>query len=177
MREMMLKVEAEEAYKKLRILLPKKECTLIAEEPPRIIIAIQGSLWGMSPRTAKKQLRFQVSPKTLETQISATSKLSSDYVKFAAAGCVFAIALIILLAWINIDIRVFAETQTQTTWNWLVQKGTFPNPQGVQLLTRLTQTFEIFLSIVTALETIVVAYIRFKIDYFAEDILETLRQF
>ena len=72
-------LEIEEAYTDLRAVLVEKGCKVLSEEPPRQILVKQGSLWGMSPRTAKKTINMDLASVDSGTRVTCSSKLASDW--------------------------------------------------------------------------------------------------
>ena len=50
----MVNLKIEETYPKFKAALTAKDCKVISEEAPNQTCFKQGSLWGISPKTAKK---------------------------------------------------------------------------------------------------------------------------
>lgn len=169
-------VDAElgDAYTQLKTLLTQKECKILLEDPPKSLTVKQGSLWGTSPKTAKKAIHFQFSPNNSGTEVTSTSVLSPGYVRLTVAGCVFAVVLALLCAWISVDLGSFAATQQQSTWSWLVQSGNYVNVQGALLLSDLARALTFFLVVTLALEGIILFYVKRGLGKLAAQILETL---
>jgi len=95
-------------------------------------------------------------------------------VKLTVAGCIFALALALLCAWISLDLAGFAASQKPSFWSWLTEAGGYADTQGAILLSNLTRAFAVFLAVTLALEAFVVAYVRSKVNVFAEEILKNL---
>ncbi len=174
MQETVVSVGIEEAYSQLRTLLSQNNCRITAEQAPKNLRIKQGSLWGISPKTAQKTVVFQLSQNGSETQIESNSSLSPDYLKLTVIGCVFAVALALLCAWISLDLAGFAASQKPSFWSWLTEAGGYVDTQGAILLSNLTRVFAVFLAVTLALEAFVVAYVRSKINVFAEEILKNV---
>lgn len=170
-----VKAEAEAAFTQLKTLLNKNKCEVTAENAPFSLSAIQGSLWGVSPKTAKKTLNFQLAQTSLGTHISGTSNLSLNYVKLSVVGCVFAVLLSTVCIWISMDLSTFAVTRSPNSWSWLINNsGGYANVQGALLLSELTRVFAVFLWFTLALETIILVYVHRKVGEFVIEILEAL---
>lgn len=169
-------VDAElgDAYTQLKTLLTQKECKILLEDPHKSVTVKQGSLWGTSPKTAKKTIHFRLSPNGSGTEVTRTFVLSPDYVRLTVAGCVFAVALALLCAWISVDLGSFAATQQQSSWSWLVQSGNYVNVQGALLLSDLARVLAFFLAVTLALEGLILFYVKRGLGEFAAQILETL---
>ncbi len=168
--------EIRDAYTQLKTLLTQKDCKIIFEDPPRSVTVKQGSLWGISPKTAKKTIRFRLSSSGSGTEITSVSALSSDYVKLTVAGCVFAVVLAVLCAWMSMDLGSFAATQNLSSWSWLVEGGGYVNVQGALLLSDLARVLAVFLAGTLVLEVVILFIVKRGLGDFAGKILETLAQ-
>lgn len=169
-----LKAEVGSAFTQLKTLLTKNKCEVTAENAPFSLSALQGSLWGVTPKTAKKTLKFQLSQTSLGTHISGTSNLSLNYVKLSVAGCVFAVLLSAVCVWISMDLNTFITTRSPNSWSWMINNGGYVNVQGALLLSKLTRVFMAFLLFTLALETAILVYVHRKVGEFAIEILEAL---
>ena len=101
----------DKAYADLKAVLLEKGCKIISEEPPKQILVKQGSLWGMSPRTAKKTIAVNFAPVDSGTQVTCSSRLSSDWKNLTIVGCALAAVLVGLCLWITFDLNAFMVTQ------------------------------------------------------------------
>lgn len=173
MAETVVGLEASEAYTQLKALLTQKGCRVVAEEKPQRLVAEQGSLWGATPRTAKKTIRFQFSTVDSGTRVTVRSQMSSDYVKFTLFGFVFALALTLVCGWLSLDLAAFANSQNHSFWNWIVKQT---DVEGALLLSDLTRAFTIILGAVLALEGFLVAFIHARLSCFAEELLHALSE-
>jgi len=173
--ETVVSVGIDEAYAQLKMVLSQSNCVIKAEEAPRSLIAEQGSLWGVSPKSAKKTLRFQLSGAGSQTRISSVASLSSGYVKLTVAGCVFAVVLMVLCVWVSLDLAAFAASLKHSFWSWLAEVGGYVDVRGAILLSDLTRGLAVFLGVTLVLEALVVAYVSSKVNVFAEETLEKLR--
>ena len=71
--------EIEKAHAELKALLFNRGCRITAEELPLLISVKQGSLWGISPRTAKKIVTYRLSSVDSGTRITCSSSPASDW--------------------------------------------------------------------------------------------------
>ena len=163
------------AHADLKAFLLRKGCKVVAEEPPTFISVKQGSLWGISPRTAKKVMRYRLSPVDSGTQISCSSSLASDWKNLTIIGSTLAVLVIALCWWITADLEAFMITQEPSYWSWIVMVDSYIDFQTGQMLVSLTRVLAVFLTIITAIEAVIAVYAHFRINAFAEEILNTLR--
>jgi hypothetical protein len=174
--ETIVKLEINEAFLKLKAMLVEKGCRVIAEEPPKNLTVQQGSLWGATPKTAQKTIKYKLSASGSETRITSHSTLSKGYVNLTVVGCVFAVALILLCVWMSFDLAAFAASQKQSFWSWIVTAKGYAGTQSALWLSATTQVFAYFLVAVIALEVVIVVYAHYKIGGFAEEILKLLQK-
>jgi len=167
-------LEIEKAYADLKALLLKKGCRIVAEEPPTFISVKQGSLWGISPRTAKKTASCRLSPADSGTRISCSSSLASDWKNLTIIGSALAVLVIALCWWFAADLEAFMITQEPSYWSWIATVDGYIDFQAGQMLTNLTQVLAVFLTIIIALEIMIAAYAHFRINTFAEETLNAL---
>lgn len=173
MLERVFDLTVQETYKKIRTALAEAKCSNIIEDPPKQIVAMQGSLWGISPQTAKKIVKIDLEPENNVTKIVCISKLSSDWKNVTLIGCLMTIILIVLCLWMAIDLNGFILTNNPSFWSWLVD-GAYVNVLAGRALINLSWGISAFLFIVLVLEAAIVIYAKSKIDSFAEIILHTL---
>lgn len=174
MAETTVNLEINEAYTKLKAVLAEKGCRIITEAQSKSLTVQQGSLWGVSPKTAQKTIKYEFLASGTETRITSNSALSACYVKLTVVGCVFAVALALLCMWISFDLAAFAESQIQSFWSWLITAEGYASVRGALLLSDLTLVFAVFLVAVLALEGFIVAFVHFRIGCFAEEVLHKL---
>jgi len=174
--ETQVNAEIDRAYTQLKALLAKSGCTVTAENQPQSLTAKQGSLWGISPKTAKKTITFELAQGETGTRIASASALSADYWKLTIAGCIFASALALLCIWISLDLAAFAASQEPSVWSWLATPTSGANLQAAVMLSDLTRVLAVFLAVTLALELFIVAFVRSKIDTFAEQAMRSLAQ-
>ena len=167
-------LETDKAYTNLKAVLLEKGCKIISEEPPKQILVKQGSLWGMSPRTAKKTIAVNLVPVDSGTQVTCSSRLSSDWKNLTVVGCALAAVLVGLCLWMTFDLEAFMVTQKPSFWSWLVTVNGSVDFQVGQAFVNLAKSLAIFLSVIILLEIVIAVYVHAGIDRFAEDPLNSL---
>jgi hypothetical protein len=167
-------VEIDKAYADLKASLAEKGCKIISEDSPKRILVRQGSLWGMSPATAKKTLDVTFEAVDSGTQVTCSSRLSSDWKNLTIIGCALAAALVGLCLWMALDLSTFMVTGKPTFWSWLATINGTLNFVVAQALVSLTKGLSVFLSVIIVLEIAVAAYAYAGIDRFAQGTLEAL---
>lgn len=167
-------LEIEEAYAKLRPLLLKKNCRIINENAPTSISVRQGSLWGISPVTAKKNMNFNLNAIDDKTQIGCSSSLSTDWKNLTIIGSALAIIVVLLFLNISMDLDALITTRQESYWSWIALVNGQVNFDIAQMLANLTRILAFFLAIVLAAEVATVTYVKFKINTFAEETLNAL---
>ena len=163
-----------EAYADLKALLLKKGCKVVAEEPPRFISLKQGSLWGISPRTAKKVVSCRLSPVDSGTRISCSYSLASDWKNLTIIGSALVVFVMALCWWIAADLQAFMITQEPSYWSWMVMFDRYIDFQTGQMLVGLTRMLAVFLAIIIAIEAVIAFYAYSRINAFAEENLKAL---
>jgi len=164
-------LKIEEAYADLKAVLIKKDCKVLAEQPPTQIIVKQGSLWGISPKAAKKTININLASVDGETKVSFSSKLSSDWKNITAVGCALAAVLVGVCLWMATDLSTFMVTREPSFWSWLITAGASVNLQAGQVFVNLAWGLAVFLSVVILLEIAIAIYAGAKIDTFAQQTL------
>jgi hypothetical protein len=164
----------DKAYADLKAVLLEKGCKIISEEPPKQISVKQGSLWGMSPRTAKKTINANFAPVDSGTQITCSSRLSSDWKNITVVGCALAAVLVGLCLWMTFDLDAFMITQKPSFWSWLVTVNGSVDFQVGQAFVNLAKALAVFLSVIILLEILITIYVHTRIDRFAEGTVNSL---
>ena len=176
MLERTVNLEIEKAHADLKALLLQKGCRVTAEEPPTLISVIQGSLWGISPATAKKTMTYRLAPVDSGTRITCSSSLASDWKNLTVIGTALAVIVAALCWWIAIDLDSSVTAQQSSYWSWLVTvDGGYIDFQTAQMLAGVTRMLAVFLVIIIIVEAVVAVYVHFKINVFAEETLRELR--
>jgi len=169
-------LEIEKAHTDLKALLLKKSCRVTAEEPPTLISVQQGSLWGISPRTAKKTVTCHLASVDSGTRITCSSSLASDWKNLTVIGTALAVLVAALCWWIATDLDAVVTTQRSSYWSWLVTvDGGYIDFQTAQMLAGVTRMLAVFLVIIIIVEAVVAVYAYFRINVFADETLHELR--
>jgi hypothetical protein len=168
-------LQIEQAFAELKALLLKKGCEILVEEPPTYISVKQGSLWGISPRTAKKVTKYSLSLVNNETRISYSSSLSADWKNLTVSGSAFAVLVAALCWWIAMDLEAFMITQQPSYWSWIASVDGYIDFQVGQMFVSLAKVLALFLIIILAIEVGVVVYAHFRTNSFAEETLKELK--
>ena len=162
-------LKIEETYSKLRSALTAKDCRVVFEKTPNQICFKQGSLWGISSKTAKKNLKVDLETVNEGTMISCVSTLASDWKNITLIGCGLAAILIGICVWMATDLGSLIFTHVPGFWGWLVMVGSYIDYRAAQAFIRLMWGLAGFLSLIIMLEALIVVNARSKIDVFAED--------
>jgi hypothetical protein len=168
-------LDVEKAYAELKARLLEKDCKIIAEEAPVLISVRQGSLWGISPLTAKKNVNYRLAAVASGTRITCSSSLASDWKNLTVIGCALAVVVAGLCLWISIDLDALVTTQQESTWSWIATVNGYLDVQTAQMFAGLTRMLTVFLAIILAAEVAIVVYVHFRINTFAEGTLNMLR--
>ena len=172
--EQTVNLKIEETYPKLKYALAAKGYKVISEEPPKQISLKQGSLWGISPQTAKKIITIKLEPVGDTTKVNGSSKLASEWKYITLIGCAFAFVLVSLCAWMATDLTAFITTHEPSFWSWLFAVGDNVDLVITQTFVNLVMGLALFLSVIILLEVIIVIYVRYKIDVFTKETLNQL---
>jgi len=168
-----LNLEIEKAYASLKTVLAQRSCKIISENPPTNILFKQGSLWGMSPASAKKMVTVSLSPVDSRTQVTFSSRLSSDWKNITIVGCTLAALLAGLCLWIAVDVNAFVANGKTTFWSWLVTVDGNVDVSVAHAFVNLTEGLAVFLFIIVILEIAVAVYAYKRIDKFAKGIFDS----
>jgi hypothetical protein len=164
----------DKAYADLETVLLEKGCKMISEEPPKQILVKHGSIWGLSPKTAKKVIAINFASVDSESQVTCSSRLSSDWKNLTIIGCALAAVLVGLCLWIGFDLNAFMATAKPSFWSWLATVNGSVDFQIGQAFVNLTRALAVFLSAIILLEIAIVVYVQARIDRFAEGIFNSL---
>jgi hypothetical protein len=160
-----------EACQQVNTALTGAGCKIVSEDAPSQILVKQGSLWGMSPLSAKKTIQAQLTEVDGGTKVSYTSKMSADWNNITLIGSVFSVVLVGVCVWMTLDLTSFLSTQKPSFWSWLVTVHGSANLAIGHSFVNLTMALAVFLSAVIAVETFDFFYVRKRIDKFAQKIL------
>jgi len=169
-----LNLAIEKAYAGLKTLLVQRGCKTISESPPTRLLVKQGSLWGMSPTSAKKIVDITLSSVDSGTQISCSSRLSTDWKNITIIGCALAAALVGLCLWMAFDVNAFVTNGRTTFWSWLVTVNGKVDVSVAHDFVNLTEGLAVFLFVIVVLEIVVAVYAHKRIERFSQGILDSL---
>ena len=169
-----LSVEIDKAYAELKAALTQKGCRTVSEDPPTHLIVKQGSLWGMSPASAKKTVYVALVPAESATQVTFSSRLSADWKNLTIVGCALAAVLAGICLWMAFDINSVIASGKATFWSWLVSANGSVDVSAAKAFVKLTEDLSVFLSVVVILEIAIAIYAHKRIDVFAEGIFDEL---
>src|SRR5512137_2012747 len=88
--ERFVDIEIDKAYSELKTVLLEKDSQIISEEPPKQISIEHGSLRGVTPKSAKKLVKYDSSPHDSGTRIISHSSISPDWAKLTLWGNIMA---------------------------------------------------------------------------------------
>ena len=168
-------LDVEKAYAALKAQLLEKNCKVTAEEAPTLISVKQGSLWGISPATAKKNVNCHLAAADSGTRITCSSRLASDWKNLTIIGCVLSVAVIALCLWMAADLDVLVATQQQGYWGWIATVNGYVDTQTAEMFAGLTRMLAVFLAFILVAEAAIVVYVHSKINTFAEETLKALQ--
>jgi len=158
-----------QAYEKLKSSFTKNGGLVTAEEAPYRFAVKQGSLWGISPKTAKKTVTITLQSTGNKTTVEYSSKIASDWKNITIIGCILAFALTAVCVWMALDLEAFLINGNPSFWSWLVTTGGHVELQAGEALVNLTWGLAIFLSVVIVLELAILFYVRRKIEMYAQE--------
>ena len=167
-------MKIEKAHAELKALLLKRSCRIMAEEPPTLISVKQGSLWGISPKTAKKVVTYRLASVDSGTRITSSSSLASDWRNLTVIGIALSVLVASLCGWIAIDLDAFMTSQQSSYWSWIATVDGYIDFQTAETFISLTRMLVIFLAIIIALEAVIAVYAHLRINAFAEENLNAL---
>ena len=105
--ERTVSLEIDKAYAVIKTAFTDKDCKIISEQSPNMILLKQGSLWGISPSSAKKKIQVNLESVNSATKVTCSSHLSSDWKNITLIGCVLAAVLVGLCLWMAYDLKYF----------------------------------------------------------------------
>lgn len=159
------------AYTLLRAVLEKHGCR-VASESPQNLVAYQGSLWGLSPRTAKKTIRFTLEPQESKTVVSYRSSLASDWRNITLFGCVVAVVLVGVCVWMALDLTQFMADGNPSFWSWIITANGIVRFETGEAFVNLAWSLAVFLVVIIALEAAVYRNCSRNIDDYARQVVD-----
>ena len=173
--ERTVSLEIEKAYADLKAVLLEKNCKVMEEKAPVSISVRQGSLWGISPVTAKKNVNYRLDTVESGTRITCSSSLAADWKNLTVIGSVLSVVVVALCLWMSMDLDALVAMQQQGYWSWIATADGYIDVQTAEMFANLTRTLAVFLAIILAAEGVIAVYVQSKINTFAEETLNALR--
>jgi hypothetical protein len=169
--ERVVNLNVEETQTKPKASLADKGCQVAVEQPAFLRLR-QGSLWGLSPKSAKKTIDIRLKSQGDQTVIKTSSVLSPDWKNITVVGCILAAALATVCLWMAFDLTSFLATGQTSFWSWLIAVNSNANMEVGETFVRLVWGIAGFLVAVIALEAVIFIHAQQKIDAFAAEILD-----
>jgi hypothetical protein len=164
----------EETYAKAKAALIEKGCSVVYEEQPRQLVVRQGSLWGISPKTAHKTVTVTFKLTGDKTNMTYRSKLASDWKNVTIVGCVLSLVLGVVCVWMALDLSQFMFNGNPSFWSWLITSNDTIRVNTGEAFVNLAYGLAVFLSIIIVIETAIYVYAGRNIEVFTETTLTQL---
>ncbi len=164
----------EQTYTQLKNILLKSKCKIIEEKPFQCISVKQGSLNGILPKSAKKTVKYYLSPEGTGTKITSCTKIASDWANLTLYGNILAAVLAGIFLWIAADMDNYMLTAKPSFWTWIARAYGYPDLRYVMFMINVTRAIAIFLALTVALEILIVIYVYPRKDAFAQETLQVL---
>lgn len=155
-------------------MLIASNCRLVAEERPKHIYVVQGSLSGILPLSAKKLVSFHLTSEGLGTKIQSSSQISSDWKNLTLYGNIVAALVAAIFVWIATDMNNFLESGRIGFWTWLAQMYGTHNPWGAFFMIKVIQALAIVLTVTILIEILIVIYVYPRKNAFSKQVLEKI---
>jgi hypothetical protein len=160
--------EIADAYANLKAKLTENGCQIISEKAHRTVTVVQGSIWGTTPKTAKKRITYTLTQDAQGTHIQTATHLTRGYVNFTVVGVAASALLLAVCAWIALDLQDNAGF-----WSWLATVGGVFDSQKAALFAMLTTALAVFLAVSMSVEAYIVWKVWLGIRAFAEEMAAT----
>ena len=172
--ERTVSLKIDKAYATIKSAFTDKGSKIISEQSPNKILFKQGSIWGVSPNSAKKKIQVNFESTNSATKITCSSQVSPDWKNITLIGCILAALFIGLFLWMDFDLSTFIVTQKPNTWSWLITVNGNIDLQVSQAFVNLTKSLAAFLSIIIVIEIAITYYVYVRIDRFAEEAINSI---
>jgi hypothetical protein len=164
----------EDSYVKVKAALTQKGAVISSEDAPNSLVTRQGSLWGISPKTAKKTIHLTLKPQDNQTTITYNSKLASDWKNVTIIGCILSAILAVFCIWVAQDLSQFMVDGNPSFWAWLVSSHGIVKFQAGEALVNLSWGLAVFLTIVIVVEAAIYVYAARHIELFAKEAVDSV---
>lgn len=162
----------EDSFTKVKAALTQRGATIVSEDAPQSLVAHQGSLWGISPKTAKKTIHITLQPQGNQTTLTYTSKLSMDWKNITIIGCILSAILTAFCIWVALDLSQFMVDGNPSFWAWLVSSHDTVKFQAGEALVNLSWGLAVFLTIVIVIEAAIYVYAVRHLEVFAKEAVD-----
>ena len=176
MLERIIKAPTEKAYGDLKAAFLASGGMFVSESAPNLLVVRQGSLWGVSPKTAKKTIEAKLIPVDSGTKVTATSQLGCDWKNITILGCIFATILVAICVWIALDLNAYIASLKVSFWSWLITVDGAADLQVGAEFVNLAYSLAVFLAVVIVIEAAIYFFASRKIDAFACEVLDKLTE-
>ncbi len=169
MTETIVDREIERVYDRLKTHLSRAKCKIICEDAPNSVSVVQGSLWGITPKTAQKTVTFKLRNDAIGIQIPASSALTKGYWALTGAGIVFSTLVLLVCIWMATNLQAYISTGFAGFWGGLGQTNGAFDAFKANMLVRLCWTFTAFLIISLVIEAFIIVYVKTELSVFAKE--------
>lgn len=164
----------EDAFAKVKTALTQKGAVISSEDIPSSLVARQGSLWGISPKTAKKTIHITLQQQGNQTTIIYNSKLASDWKNITIIGCILSAILTAFCIWVALDLSQFMVDGNPRFWAWLVSSHDTVKFQAGEALVNLSWGLAVFLTIVIVIEAAIYVYAVRHLEVLAKEAVDSV---
>jgi hypothetical protein len=164
----------EDAHAKVKAALAERGAIVVSEDAPRGLVTRQGSLWGLSPKTAKKTIHVTLEQQCNQTAITYNSKLAADWKNITIIGCILAAILTAFCIWVASDLSRFMVDCNPGFWSWIITSGDTVKFQAGEAFVNLSWGLAVFLIIVIALEAAIYVYAQRHLEVYAKEAIESV---
>lgn len=164
----------EDAYAKVKAALEQRGAVVVSNKAPHSLMAKQGSLWGLSPKTAKKTIHLTLEQQSNQTTITYNTKLASDWKNITIIGCILSAILTAFCIWVALDLSQFMVDGNPSFWGWLISSRDTVKFQAGEAFVNLSWGLAVFLIIVIALEAAIYVYAARHIEVLAKEVVDSV---
>ncbi|MCW4028254.1 MAG: hypothetical protein NWE92_01220 [Candidatus Bathyarchaeota archaeon] len=159
-----------EAYRKLKICFVENGCVAIDESEPTQIRFRQGSMWGVTPKNAKKTINATLKATGGKTEVAMASAWTEDWLYLTVGGCIFAALFAGIAFWLAVDLSGFLAGAGVGVWSSLIAANSlYLGP--LRSLVSLAYGLGVFLLAVILVEAAITVNVKKNLDAFAQEVL------
>ena len=163
-----------DTYRHLREILFKEKCKIIEDDASKTIVVEHGSLWGISPKTSKKNIKFNLIPESSRTRIVTETTWTSGYAVVSVFGLVLVVISTGFLFWVVSVLRAeLIGAQSSLGGRFLELIG-YSGYRRALVLVGIVEFFALMMLAFLAFEIILTIYFYVKRNNFAESLLNPL---